>query len=196
MRSEGGAAHGLDGKVAVITGATQGLGEGAARLFAERGAAGLVIAGRNAERGQAVADSITASGCPTTFVQVDLASADGPPAVIDTAIERFDRVDVVVNCGGSSHRGTLEDTTPEVFDMLFHVNARAPFLIIQRAVETMRERGIEGSIVTVISQASHISWPDLIAYGASKAAMVNMTKTLAVVLSRESTTASGSGSTA
>jgi NAD(P)-dependent dehydrogenase (short-subunit alcohol dehydrogenase family) len=185
MRSEGGAAHGLDGKVAVITGATQGLGEGAARLFAERGAAGLVIAGRNAERGEAVAADITAAGCPTTFVQVDLATADGPPAVIDTAIERFDRVDVVVNCGGSSHRGTLEDTTPEVFDMLFHVNARAPFLIIQRAVETMRERRIEGSIVTVISQASHISWPDLIAYGASKAAMVNMTKTLAVVLSRE-----------
>jgi NAD(P)-dependent dehydrogenase (short-subunit alcohol dehydrogenase family) len=185
MRSEGDAAHGLDGKVAVITGASQGIGEGAARLFAARGAEGLVITGRNDERGRAVADSITAEGCPTAYVHADLSKVEDLPAVIDTAIERFGRVDVVVNSGGSTHRGTLEDTTPEVFSMLFDVNVRAPFLVIQHAVKTMRERKIEGSIVNVISQASHISWPDLIAYGASKAAMVNMTRTLAVVLSRE-----------
>jgi hypothetical protein len=185
MSSEAGAAHGLDGKVAVITGATQGIGEGAARLFAARGAAGLVITGRDAERGEDVAASITAAGCPTAFVRAELGRVEDLPPIIDTAVERFGRIDVLINSGGSTHRGTLEDTTPDVWDMLFDVNVRAPFFLIQHAVRAMREQRVEGAIVNIISQASHISWPDLIGYGASKGAMVNLTRTLAVVLARE-----------
>src|ERR1700747_950761 len=86
----------LAGKIAIVTGGTQGLGEAIARLFAERGAAGIVICGRNAEKGERVASDISSAGCPTVFVQADLAKVADCRNVVAKADQRFGRVDALV----------------------------------------------------------------------------------------------------
>src|SRR4051794_39234839 len=100
------------GKVAVVTGGTQGLGEAIVRLLAERGAAGLVVVGRNAERGGAVAGDLTAGGCRTEFVAADLGELDSAKRIIGAAEETFGRVDVLVNAAAITDRGTILDTSP------------------------------------------------------------------------------------
>ena len=88
----------LAGKVAAITGGTQGLGEATARLFAARGAAGLAICGRNVERGERIASEISGAGCPTEFVHADLERMDDGRNFIDSAEASFGRLDILVNC--------------------------------------------------------------------------------------------------
>src|SRR5688572_8748617 len=117
----------FEGKIAVVTGGTQGLGEAIARLFAERGAAGLVICGRNKDRGSAVARDISKGGCRTHFVAADLAKVDAAGKVVAKAGKEFGRVDVLVNAAAITDRGTLIDTSPKLFDAMFAVNVRAPF---------------------------------------------------------------------
>ena len=172
----------LEGKIAVVTGGTQGLGEAIARLFAERGAAGLVISGRNEERGRAVADDITAGGCPTEFVQGDLAEMESCRAVIGAADERFERVDVLVNAAAITDRGTLLDTSPELFDQMFAVNVRAPFFLMQDAAKIMIRERIEGSMVNILSMSAHGGQPFIIAYCGSKGALLTLTKNAAFSL--------------
>ena len=128
----------LSGKIAIVTGGTQGVGEAIARLFGERGATGLVICGRNTERGERVASEISAAGCPTVFVQADLANVADCRKVVAKAEERFGRVDALVNAAGLSDRGDIFDTTEERFNEIFNVNVRAPFFLIQESVRIMR----------------------------------------------------------
>jgi NAD(P)-dependent dehydrogenase (short-subunit alcohol dehydrogenase family) len=180
MGSSGNA--GLTGRVAVVTGGTQGLGEAVARLFAARGAAGLVICGRQAERGRAVADDLSAQGCPTHFVQADLAVMDDVRAVVAEADGRFGRVDVLVNAAGITDRGTWFDTSPELFDRMFAVNVRAPFFLMQDAAALMRREGIAGSMVNILSQSAHGGQPFIAAYCGSKGALATLTKNAAFSL--------------
>ena len=100
------------GKVAVVTGGTQGLGEAIARLFAERGAAGIVISGRNEERGRAVSADLTKGGCRAEFVAGDLGDLAVCRAVIAKADQAFAKLDILVNAAAITDRGTLIDTSP------------------------------------------------------------------------------------
>src|SRR3984885_9517584 len=104
-----GPAH-LSGKVAIVTGGTQGLGEAIARLFAERGAAGLVICGRNAKSGERVASEISAAGCPTVFVQADLAKVADCRKVVAKADDRFGPVGARGKAAALPGRGNILDT--------------------------------------------------------------------------------------
>jgi NAD(P)-dependent dehydrogenase (short-subunit alcohol dehydrogenase family) len=167
------AAQRLDGKVLVVTGATQGLGAAIARRAARLGAAGIVVCGRNRERGEAVRASL---GCEALFVEADLARADDCLAVIPACDERFGRLDGLVNAAGLSTRGTLDDTSVQLWDRLFAVNARAPFLLMQGAARLMRRDGTAGSIVNVITMASHGGEPALTGYSASKGALATLTR--------------------
>src|SRR5271165_2644059 len=106
----------LIGRIAIVTGGTQGLGEAIARLFAERGAAGLVICGRNAANGERVAEEISATGCPTHFVTADLAKVGECRKVIGEADRRFGRVDTLVNAAALTDRGNIFDTTEERYN--------------------------------------------------------------------------------
>ncbi len=114
----------LKGKYAVVTGGTQGVGEAIARLFAERGAAGLVVCGRNAANGARVAASISETGCPTYFVRADLSNVADGRAVIGEADRRFGRIDALVNAAGVTDRGNIFDTTEERYNEIFDVNVR------------------------------------------------------------------------
>jgi NAD(P)-dependent dehydrogenase (short-subunit alcohol dehydrogenase family) len=170
------------GKVAVVTGGTQGLGEAIARLLAERGAAGLVICGRNAERGTAVAASIAAKGCPTEFVQAELGRFEDCRKVIAAADTRFGKLHVLVNAAAITDRGTILDTSPELFDRMFAVNVRAPFFLIQDAAKIMRREGIPGTIVNIQSMSAHGGQTFISAYCASKGALAIVTKNAAFSL--------------
>jgi NAD(P)-dependent dehydrogenase (short-subunit alcohol dehydrogenase family) len=163
----------LDGKVLVVTGGTQGLGAAIARRAARLGVAGIVVCGRNHERGEAMGEAL---GAEALFVAADLADAGAAAAVIGACDERFGRLDGLVNAAGLSTRGTLDDTTVELWDRLFAVNARAPFLLMQQAARLMRRSGTGGSIVNIITMASHGGEPVLTAYSASKGALATLTR--------------------
>ncbi|MGP1395354.1 MAG: SDR family oxidoreductase [Inquilinaceae bacterium] len=172
------------GRYAVITGGTQGLGEAAARLFARRGAAGLVICGRNAEKGRAVAASLEREGCPTRFVEADLGQVDDCRRVIAEADRAFGAVHTLINCAGLTDRGTVWDTTPDLFDRLFAVNVRAPFFLTQDAAKLMRRQGIAGTVVNIISMSGHGGQPFISAYSGSKGALLTLTRNHGFALMR------------
>ncbi len=172
----------LDGKITVVTGGTQGLGEAVARLFAERGARGIVICGRNGERGRAVAADIGRQGCRAEYVRADFALVDDVRAVMAAADRAFGRVDVLVNAAGITDRGTLFDTSPELFDRMFAINARAPFFLMQDAAKIMRRERIEGAIVNILSMSAHGGQPFIAAYSGSKGALATLTKNAAFSL--------------
>ncbi len=161
----------LDGKVIAVTGATQGLGLEIARRAAALGAAGLVLCGRDERRG---ADAATELGA--LFVRADLADPAAPPAIAGAADAAYGRLDGVVNAAGLSTRGTIDDTSVELWDRLFAVNARAPFLLTKHAARLMRREGRGGSIVNIITMASHGGEPVLTAYAASKGALATFTR--------------------
>ena len=172
----------LQNSIAVVTGGTQGVGEAIARTLAERGAAGIVICGRNRDKGAAVAREITAQGCRTEFVQADLENLEETRAVTARADETFGRVDVLVNAAGITDRGTIFDTSPELFDRMFAVNVRAPFFLMQEAAKIMRREGIEGRMVNILSMSAHGGQPFITAYCGSKGALATLTKNAAFSL--------------
>ena len=174
----------FSGKVAVVTGGTQGLGEAIARLFGERGAAGLVVVGRNKKRGKAVADDISSAGCKTVFVAADLNDLAATRKVIPAAVKTFNRVDILVNAAAITDRGTILDTTPELFDSMFDVNVRAPFFLMQDAARAMIKKNIEGAMVNILSMSGHGGQPFIIAYAGSKGALTVLTKNTAFSLMR------------
>ena len=174
----------LENKIAVITGATQGLGAATAGLFAERGAAGLVLCGRNRERGESVASAIRDSGCPACFVAADVSNVTDCHTVIATADKEFGRVDALVNCAAMTDRGTILDTSPELFDQLFHVNTRGPFFLMQYAAKLMIREAVAGAMVNILSTASHGGQPFICAYSGSKGALAVLTKNAAYSLLR------------
>jgi NAD(P)-dependent dehydrogenase (short-subunit alcohol dehydrogenase family) len=173
-----GPAH-LSGKVAIVTGGTQGLGEAIARLFAERGAAGLVICGRNRKNGERVASDISAAGCSAVFVQADLAKVADCRQVVAKADERFGRVDVLVNAAALTDRGNIFDTAEERYNEIFDVNVRAPFFLIQETARIMRREKIAGAIVNIQSMSAHGGQPFITAYCASKGALATLTRNVA-----------------
>ncbi|MDQ0422594.1 NAD(P)-dependent dehydrogenase (short-subunit alcohol dehydrogenase family) [Peteryoungia aggregata LMG 23059] len=170
----------LDNKIAVVTGGTQGLGAEVARLFAERGAGGLVICGRSRDKGKAKAREIAERyGTPVHFVAADLGQVADCRAVIAAAGEKFGRIDALVNVAAITDRGTILDTDEALFDRMFAINTRAPFFLIQETVKLMLRDGIEGSIVNISSMSAMAGQPFIAAYCASKGALDTLTRNVA-----------------
>lgn len=168
----------LDGRIALVTGAAQGIGHAIADTLARSGAAGLLITDRNAEKGRAAEGHLSALGVPTHFVEADLADPTVPSALVAACLQRFGRIDALVNAAGVTDRASLVDGTLEDWAVVFDVNARAPFLLMQGAVRAMRESG-GGSIVNILSINTHCGQTDLAIYSASKAALAVLTKNAA-----------------
>jgi NAD(P)-dependent dehydrogenase (short-subunit alcohol dehydrogenase family) len=167
-------------KVAIVTGSTQGLGEAIARRLVDEGMiGGLVICGRTAENGERLARDFGARGCRTEFVRADLASVDDCRRIADTARRAFDRIDFLVNSAATSERGTILDTTPELFERIFAINVRAPFFLMQAAIQTMIDKRIAGSILNILSMSSHGGQPFLSPYSTSKGALATLTRNVA-----------------
>ena len=175
----------LDGKIAVVTGGTQGLGEAVLRLFAARGAAGLVFCGRDAERGARVEAGLREAGVRARFVRADLAELDQARSVVAAAGEEFDRLDCLVNAAASTERGTLLSTEPALFDRMMAINVRAPFFLMQDAVRLMLRGNNAGTIVNILSMSGHGGQSFLAAYSASKTALGALTRNAAFGLLRQ-----------
>jgi NAD(P)-dependent dehydrogenase (short-subunit alcohol dehydrogenase family) len=169
----------LDGKAAIVTGGSQGLGEAIAREFAARGVLSLLLTGRNRERGEAVAASLKADGCDARFHAVDLADLAAVRTIVPAAEQAFGRLDILVNAAGDTDRGTIFDTSPELYERIMAVNLRAPFFLIQDAAEMMRRQKIEGAVVNIQSMSAHGGQPFLSAYSISKSALAALTKNAA-----------------
>jgi NAD(P)-dependent dehydrogenase (short-subunit alcohol dehydrogenase family) len=170
----------FEGKVAVVTGGTQGLGAAIAKLFAERGARDIVICGRSREKGEAKAEEImSATKAEVVFVQADLANVDDCRAVIAAADRAFGRVDALVNAAGMTDRGTIIDTDQELFDRMFATNVRGPFFLMQETIKLMRRTNSPGTIVNIGSMSSKAGQPFISAYCASKGALATLTRNTA-----------------
>jgi len=139
-------------KVAVINGGTQGLGKAAAMQMISEGLSGLVVSGRNRERGEA---ALADFACDARFISVDLAEADAAEQVIAEADNAFGRVDVLVNSAASTGRGSVWNTDAAMWDDMLHVNVRAPGLAISAAAKIMKREGIEGSMVNIGSVSGY-----------------------------------------
>jgi NAD(P)-dependent dehydrogenase (short-subunit alcohol dehydrogenase family) len=173
----------LRDKVVLVVGGTVGLGAGIARAAAREGAT-VVVTGRRAERGEAMVAELTANGRPekgasAAYVQGDVADPAAATAMVEATVERFGRVDCLVNCAGLTTRGTLVDTTPDLFDEHIAVNLRGPFFTMQAAVRDMVRRGEPGTIVNIITMTAKGGQPYLAPYAASKGGLVTLTRNAA-----------------
>ncbi|WP_392467713.1 SDR family oxidoreductase [Arsenicicoccus cauae] len=170
----------LQDRVVLVSGGTQGVGAAVARAALREGAR-VVVTGRRADVGSAAVDELAREhgSHRAEFVQTDLADVDQARASVTATVERFGRVDGLVNAAGLTSRGSLLDTTPELLQQHLSVNLVAPFFTMQAAVEDMRRRGAPGTIVNVLTMSSHGGQPYLAPYVASKAGLAGLTRNAA-----------------
>ena len=174
----------MDGKIAVVTGSTQGLGETIAHLFADRGVEGLVIAGRNETNGARVKSELENKGVKTVFVAADLSRHEDVKKLVAACDASFGRIDALVNAAGMTDRGSVWDTTPELFDTMFAINVKAPFFLMQDALHLMKKTKTQGTIVNILSVSGHGGQSFISAYCGSKGALSVLTKNAAASLLR------------
>lgn len=167
-------------KVAVVTGSTEGIGAGIARRLAADGFA-VVVSGLGTDKGKGVVRKIADEGGKSCFLPADLADPKACRELIDATVDRFKRLDVLVNNAGIFPIAEIEDTTTEMFDNVFAVNVQAPFLCSQAAIPYMKKQGA-GSIINIGSTTPFRSGGERIAYATSKGALLTMTKVLARAL--------------
>lgn len=169
----------MDGKTAVITGSTQGLGETIAHLFADRGVTQMVITGRNAERGAKVKAALEAKKVKTVFVPADLVKLAEVRKIVAACDAAFGRIDALVNAAALTDRGTIWDTSEARYDELFDANVKAPFFLMQDALQLMKKSKTSGTIVNILSMSGHGGQDFLTAYSTTKGALATMTKNVA-----------------
>jgi NAD(P)-dependent dehydrogenase (short-subunit alcohol dehydrogenase family) len=172
----------LQNRTAVITGSGAGMGEGIARLFAAEGAR-AVISDIDRANGEAVAASINEEGGRAIFVHADVSVEADCRALIERAVEAYGVLDVLVNNAGISTRGNIENTSAALWDTIFAVNVRAAFILMQQAVIYMKPRQ-SGSIINIGSVNAYIGEPKLMAYSASKGALMTLTRNAASYLNQ------------
>ena len=170
----------LQGKTALVTGASRGIGRASALALAKAGAQVLVHYSRGAAEAEAVVADIRKAGGRADAVMADLGTPDGPHQLAAQVRKVVgDRLDILVANAGMSVGGTIEDTTVEAFDQMFALNVRAPFFLVQQLLPIL---GKGSSVVLVSSLAAHASVGALSAYAATKGAIDTLVKHFASAL--------------
>ena len=169
----------LEGKVVLVSGGTRGLGAAVATASVRNGAE-VVVTGRRKDVGEQFAAELAGRwGREVLFVRSDAGDVEQGRAAVAETIDRLGRIDCLVNCAGLTTRGTMLDTTPELFDEHIAVNVRGPFFLMQAAIKDMVARGEGGSIVTIITMSAHGGQPYLAPYVASKSGLIGLTRNAA-----------------
>ena len=169
----------LSGKSVLITGASSGMGEEAARALAAAGAE-LTIVGRNEERLEANRETIEKAGGTAHPVIQDLTDEGGPARIVEQAVKAMGGIDVLVNVAGIMELGPFQDHTPEMFDRMFTTNVRVPFLVTQAAYPHLKKS--KGAVIFFSSIAAHMAFPDSTVYSATKGAIEGLVRQLTVEL--------------
>lgn len=171
----------LNDRVAIITGATKGIGVACAQEFAKEGAK-VVACGRTADLGQAVVADICAQGGDAIFVQCDVSKKAEVDALVAKALERYGTIDIVVNNAGVNHSANFFDTTEEDWDWVMSVDLKGTFLLSQAAARVMVAQGKPGAIVNVSSVMAQLALADQVPYCAAKGGVNQLTKSMGLAL--------------
>jgi ketoreductase RED2 len=174
---------GLEGKVALVTGSSSGIGAATARMLADAGATVVVNSSTSVEPGLALAAELPGA----SYVQADVSDENAAQALVDTTVERHGRLDILINNAGTTAvipHPDLTAATPDVWRRIFGVNVIGTWQVTVAAVEHLKKTG-DGTIVNVSSLAGHRAVGSSIPYAASKAALSHVTVLLANVLGPE-----------
>ncbi len=167
----------LDGKRALVTGGTRGIGLGAAVALAEAGAA-VTVAARTAPDVEAVVNEMAAAGLPAEGVALDITDSEA----VAVFVEDVDMFDILVNSAGTARHSDFADITPEDYRAVMDVNLAATIFVSQAVVGTLVAAGKPGSIIHISSQMGHVGGPRRAVYAASKHAVEGLTKAMAIEL--------------
>jgi NAD(P)-dependent dehydrogenase (short-subunit alcohol dehydrogenase family) len=169
----------FSGKVAVITGGANGIGQAVARGFASRGARGVLVVDRDAAAGEATAAELRAGGIDAVFTAADVTSSRDVQAYVKLAVDRWGRIDCFHNNAGIEGRiATTAEYDEAVFDSVIAVNVKGVFLGLRHVLPVMIAQG-GGSVVNTASVAGLVGTPGMPAYVASKHAVMGLTKVAA-----------------
>lgn len=168
----------LSDKVALVTGATSGIGKATAIRLSAYGAH-VVVSGRDEERGRAVVEDVRNDGGSAEFIRADLVDAHSAGTLADAALAANGRVDILVNNAGAAVFGTTAAGTEADFDALYALNVKAPYFLVAKIAPGMVERGC-GSIINVSTMAASFGSASSGIYGSSKAALNHLTQDWAV----------------
>jgi NAD(P)-dependent dehydrogenase (short-subunit alcohol dehydrogenase family) len=168
----------LDGKVAVITGATSGMGRGIAEVFAGEGAA-IVVGGRDKKRGKEVVKAIEKSGGTAVFVSGDVAEVQSNRKLVSEAVSTHGGLDMLVMCAGELGIGSVTDVPLQTWHEAVNINLNAVFYLLKYGIPEIQKRG-GGTIVVIGSVAAYHVFPNHPAYCASKGALIPLVKQVAL----------------
>ena len=169
----------LKGKVAIVTGASSGIGRAIADRLAEEGATVVVNYRVNVEKARAVADGIVAKGGAALVMQADMSLVADAQRLVQETVQRFQRLDILVNNAGRFTPKNLVDTTEEEFDAILALNAKGPYFAMQAAARVLSDGG---RIVNISTALTHLNFPGATAHLGSKAALEQYGKGLALEL--------------
>ncbi len=169
----------LDGKIAIVTGAAQGLGEASARRFSQAGAK-VALVDVKKDKGEAVAADVNASGGTARFFHCDLSKMANVEACVAAIDAEFGQIDVLYNNAGLSKAGTVETLDEGDWDLMFDINIKAKYMVSRFVVPIMRRSGTGGSIIHQSSESGVTGSPYHPGYCASMGAVVNFTRAMAL----------------
>ena len=177
----------LEGKVALVTGGGSGIGEASARLFAEEGAT-VAIADLNLDAAESVAQEIKDAGSSAIAIELDVRDDSSCASAVDVTVDRFGRLDILVNSAGVGSRSMPELSYEERWDFVIDVNLKGTVMMARHAVEQMKEQG-KGAVVNIASIRGLIGYPAFITdgfnpYPHSKGGVVNATRDMAIGLAK------------
>jgi len=168
----------LDGKVAIVTGGGSGIGKGIARAYAEEGCA-VVIAGRNAQRLDAVAEELRATGSTIVPIPTNVTDEAQVKALFAQTMERFGRLDIVVNSSGAFDGGPIDEISLDAWNNVIGANLTGPFLCIREAFPIMRKAG-GGRIINIGSISAQRTRENMAPYTSSKCGVWGLTQSAAL----------------
>ncbi|MGI9539771.1 MAG: SDR family NAD(P)-dependent oxidoreductase [Miltoncostaeaceae bacterium] len=168
----------LRGRVSLVTGSTTGIGQASARALAKAGSS-VMVHGRREDRGAAVVDELRSLGVEADLMLGDVADAAFCQSLVDGCVERFGRIDVLVNNAGILPEGSAPDTDDEAWLRCMQVNVNAVFFLSRAAVHHMRDQG-SGNIINISSEWGLNGEQGFVAYCTSKGALMQMTRCMAL----------------
>lgn len=171
----------MKGKVSIVTGGGRGIGLGIARALAGAGSDLLLVSRTEAQLAAAAADIVQDFGCRVEIIAGDLTRIETLPGIVQRALDRFGRLDVLINNAGSNIRNPFLEVSEADYDAVMQIQLKSAYFMAQAAAQEMVKAG-RGKIVNLTSLTSKIAIPNISIYGAAKGGILSMTKALAVEL--------------